>query len=152
MLGEGWSSFASYSRLSLEPFGVPVEFIHDGRYDFTEGDTLYSGLGMGVRPRSDLAFELAHYRGLDVNRQTLYEAASVSALWTWTEKWEFEGQQTLSLRSDDRLGSKVIVRRYGHDLVFEIESSYREGEGASIGVGLRPLVSWDRPRIGFLGL
>jgi hypothetical protein len=152
VVSEGWSSFASYSRLSLQPFGVPFEIIHDGRYDFAAGDTLFSRLGTGFRPRSDLAFEFAHHRGLDLKRQTLYEAASVAALWTWSEKWEFEGQQTLSLRSNDRLGSKLTLRRYGHDLVFEIESSYREGEGASIGVSLRPLFSWDRPRVGFLGL
>ena len=149
---EGWNDFGFYSRLAVDPFGIPAEVIHDGRYDFDEGDTLYSRLSFGLRPRDNLAFEAAHHRGLDLDREALYEAASITGLWTWTEKWEFEGQQTLSLRDDARLGSKVILRRYGHDLVLEIESSFRQGEGASVGISVRPLVTWDRPNVGFLGL
>ena len=147
---EGWNEFGTFSRLSIEPGDIPVQVLHDGRYDFEEGDTLYSRVSVGFRPRDDLAFQASHLRGLDLDREALYEAASIAGLYTWTEKWEFEGRQTISLRDNDRLGSRIILRRYGHDLVFELESSFREGEGASFGISVRPLFTWDRPDIGFL--
>ena len=39
---------------------------------------------------------------------------------------------------DEALGFRVIARRYGHDLIFEIETAFREGEGTSLGSRLRP--------------
>jgi hypothetical protein len=145
----GWSELGVFARLSIEPFGVPMQLTHDGRYDVEADDTLYSRLALGLRPTERLAFEAAHYRGLDLDREPLYEAASIHGLFTWTPKWEFEGRQTFSLLDDgDRLGSGMLLRRYGHDIVFEIESSYREGEGASFGINVRPLFTFDRPDLG----
>ncbi|MEM7307149.1 MAG: hypothetical protein AAF682_10790, partial [Planctomycetota bacterium] len=148
---DGWNEIGVFSRLSFEPMGVPIQVFQDGRYDLKEGDTLYSRVAAGFRPTDVLGFQAAHHRGLDLDRQVLYEAASIAALYTWTEKWEFEGRQTLSLLDDDSLGFRVILRRYGHDLVFEIESSFRRGEGASFGISLRPLFTWKRPEVGTLG-
>jgi hypothetical protein len=148
----GWNEVGTFSRLMVEPFGVPVQLTHDGRYDVETNDTLYSRVALGLRPTDALAFEAAHYRGVDADREPLFEAASIRGLYTWTEKWEFEGRQTFSLlREGGRLGSAVILRRYGHDLVFEVESSFREGEGTSFGINIRPLFAFSRPDLGDLG-
>jgi hypothetical protein len=149
---DGWNELGAFTRLSITPFDVPVQMLHDARYDPETGDTLYSRLSLGVRPTDALALEASHQRGLDLDREPLFEAATVAGLYTWTEKWEFEGRQTFSLLDEgDRLASGFILRRYGHDIVFEFESSFREGEGASFGVSVRPLVGFDRPDVGRVG-
>ncbi len=147
---DGWREIGVFSRLSIEPFDVPTQIFHDGRYDVEEHDTLYSNTSVGVRFTERLAMQAAHLRGLDLDRDTLFEAASGEALYTWTEKWELAGRQTISLRDGDSLGSRLTVRRYGHDIIFEIESSFRRGEGTSFGIGIRPAFNWKRPTIGFL--
>ena len=67
-----------------------------------------------------------------------------------TEKWEFEGRQTFSLLEDEGLDTRVIVRRYGHDLVFEIETAVREGEGSSFGISAKPRFGYRPPRVGYV--
>jgi hypothetical protein len=146
-----WTELAGFSRLAFDVLEKPVQVFHDGRYDPNSGDTLYSRVGLGLKPTQDLGLELSHMRGLDLDRDPLFEAASIAALYTWTEKWEFEGRQSFSLLEDgDRLSSGLLLRRYGHDIVFEIESTFREDEGASLGISVRPLVSFDRPEVGSL--
>ncbi len=149
---DGWNELAAFSRLSIRPFGTPVQVMHDGRYDADTGDTLYSRLSLGLRPTEALGLEASHQRGLDLDHDPLFEAASIAGLYTWTEKWEFEGRQTFSLLDHgDRLSSGFILRRYGHDIVFEVETSFREGEGASFGISVRPLFGFDRPEKGTVG-
>jgi hypothetical protein len=145
---DGWNELGAFTRLSVEPFSTPVQLFHDGRYDAETGDTLYSRLTLGVRATEALAFEASHLRGLDLDRDPLFEAATLAGLYTWTEKWEFEASRTFSLLEDDRLDSAFLLRRYGHDIVFELETSFREGEGTSIGISVRPLVGFDRPDVG----
>ena len=133
----------------ITPFGLPVELTHDGRYDLESSDTLYSRIALGLRPTDRLAFEAAHFRGLDIDHEALFEAASIRGLYTWTDKWEFEGKQSFSLLNEGgKLGSAVVLRRYGHDLVFEIETSFRQGEGTSFGINVRPLFAFSRPDLG----
>ena len=145
----GWVELGHFSRLMITPFGLPVELTHDGRYDLESSDTLYSRIALGLRPTDRLAFEAAHFRGLDIDHEALFEAASIRGLYTWTEKWEFEGKQSFSLLNEGgKLGSAVVLRRYGHDLVFEIETSFRQGEGTSFGINVRPLFAFSRPDLG----
>jgi hypothetical protein len=49
------------------------------------------------------------------------------------------------------LDSSLLVRRMGHDFIFEIEYGYRAGEGSSsIGFSLRPELGWRRPGFGLI--
>ena len=82
----------------------------------------------------------------------LFEAASIAGLLRWTEKWEFEGRQTVSLASNSRLDTRLILRRFGHDVIFETELSVREGEGTSLGFTVRPFFGFSPSRLGYLNL
>jgi len=43
------------------------------------------------------------------------------------------------------------LRRYGHDLILDIEISERSGEGGtSVSFSLSPMVGWTRERLGLL--
>jgi hypothetical protein len=145
---DGWYELGTFSRLSIEPYSTPMQLFHDGRYDAETGDTLYSRLTLGVKATEALHLEASHLRGLDLDREALFEAATLAGLYTWTEKWEFEASRTFSLLEGDRLDSAFLLRRYGHDIVFEIETSFREGEGASLGISVKPLAGFDRPEVG----
>jgi hypothetical protein len=149
----GWQPVQVFARLDVEPLGAPVELWHDGRYDLEDGSAPYSLSSLAVRFTDDLRTELAYRRGLalDDPDDTLFEAASVAAIYRWTEKWEFEGRETLSLIDDQSLDNRFVLRRYGHDVVFEIEYSFRAGEGGStVGVNLRPRLGFHPPRIGYV--
>lgn len=142
---DGWRNSGVFGLVNFEPFGMPLQLFHDGRYDIEQSDTLYSLTSAGIRVTPKLALRGAHHRARDRDRDELYEAASVGALYTWTEKWEFEGLQIFSLTEDGGdLGYNVTLRRYGHDLVFELDTSFVQGEGASIGISVRPLLTWNR--------
>lgn len=146
---DGWNEIGSFWRLMFEPYSTPMQLFHDMRYDPETRDTLYSRLTLGVRVTEALALEASHLRGLDLDHDPLFEAATIAGLYTWTEKWEFEASQSFSLLDDgDELDSAFLLRRYGHDIVFEIETSYRQGEGASFGISVKPLVGFDRPDVG----
>ncbi len=158
---DGWLPLEVFAHLDTELFQTPVELWHDGRYDLETSDTSYALTSMAVRFTDDLRIEAGHRKGdtlipsrddPSVIEPTSYEAATIAAIYRWTEKWEFEGEQTFSLTDNDSLDSAGILRRYGHDLVFEIEVSVREGEGgSSFSVNVKPLFGWKPSRIGFLG-
>ena len=83
-------------------------------------------------------------------RASLFEATTLAGLYRWTEKWEFEGRQTISLIEDEAIGSRFLIRRYGHDIIFELESAFREGEGTSVGFSVRPRFGYKRSGLGYL--
>jgi hypothetical protein len=147
---DGWQPTEIFARCEVEPFGHPFELWHDGRHDLDDGETVYSLVGVATRWSEDLRLEASHHRGLAESRDPLFEAATVRAIYRWTEKWEFEGRQTFSLLEDERLDSDVVVRRYGHDVVVEFEASVRAGEGASISINLRPRFGFRPSRLGYL--
>jgi hypothetical protein len=130
--------------------GFPFAVTHDGRYDAREGETQYSLSALGFEPIRNLGLEFGHHYGRDAFDETLYEAASARARWRWTTKWELEATQTESLRESRSLGSEFVLRRLGHDFVFEIELGYRAGEGTSLGFGFEPLLSWRRRSLGLI--
>ena len=73
------------------------------------------------------------------------------ALWRAGEKWEFEGRQTVSLADDASLNSRLVLRRIGHDLIFELQYGLRSGEGgSSLGISVKPLLGWKPTRGGLL--
>jgi len=80
----------------------------------------------------------------------LFDTATQSAHYRWSEKWEFEGRHSFYLLEDEDQDTKVLVRRYRHDNVFELETGNREGEGSSIGISLKPRFGYRPPRIGYV--
>ncbi len=130
--------------------GFPFAVTQDGRYDPREGQTQYSMTGMGFEPLRNLGLEFGHHYGRDASDDTLYEAASARARWRWTTKWEMEATQTQSLLESKALGTEFVLRRLGHDFVFEIELGYRAGEGTRFGFGFQPRLSWRRKSLGLI--
>lgn len=147
---DGWLPLELFSRLDVAPFGRDVEFFLDGRYDVENSETVYSLFAAATHVTPDLRIQAAHQRGRGSDRTALFEAATASGIYRWTEMWEFELRQGFSLLEDEELDSKFVIRRYGHDLVFEFESSYREGEGSSLGLSIRPRFGFEPPRIGYV--
>lgn len=164
--GDGWSA-AVFGELNVEPFDTPLQLTHDARYDLMEeleANTIYTTTRVGLRISEDLRFEAGHRRGylspqslaLDPvdpanPAQEVFEAASVSGIYSWTPKWEFESRQVISLRDDTSLANDFVLRRFGHDIIFEVELTVRESEGTSLGFRVRPLFGWRASRLGYLG-
>ena len=147
---DGWLPLEVFARYVLAPFGHEVEIFHDGRYDLENSRTTYSLVSFGTHFGAEWGVQFSHQRGLDEDRNPLFEVASVSGLYRWTEKWEFEGRQSFSLLEDQGLDTRFVVRRYGHDLVFEVESSVREGEGSSFGINVKPRFGYSPSRVGYV--
>ena len=132
------------------PRGHELNIYHEGRYDLEAGKTEYSVLSVGTHLGEQWGVQLSHQRGRNAGGDPLFEAAAIAGLYRWTEKWEFEAREFFSLLENQQLGTRFTVRRYGHDLVFELESSFREGEGSSIGFNVKPRFGYHPPRIGYV--
>lgn len=145
-----WLPAQIFSRLDVTPFGMPVELWHDATYDIEEETTRYSLSAFAFRPKSDLRFEIGHRRGRAQDGTRLFEAAVVGGIWRANDKWEFEARQTISLRSNEDLDTQFMLRRFGHDLVFEIDSRVRQGEGSSLGFSLKPRFGWKDSNLGYV--
>ncbi len=131
--------------------GFPVALVHDGRYDVEAEGTVYSRTLFGIQPHDRLHLRLGHHRGARTDSGAAFEAASVRALWRADEKWEIEGRQTVSLADDANLNSRLVLRRIGHDLIFELQYGLRSGEGgSSFGISVKPLLGWRPTRGGLL--
>jgi hypothetical protein len=147
---DGWLPVEVFARLLLEPAGQELEIFHDGRYDIEQKRTVYSLVSFGTHVGEEWGVQFSHQRGLDAASQPLFEAASVSALYRWSEKWEFEGSESFSLLENHGLDTQLGLRRYGHDIVFELEAGVREGEGTSIGLSVKPRFGYHPPRVGYV--
>jgi hypothetical protein len=147
---DGWLPVEVFGRLVLEPRGQEFEIYYDGRLDPETRRTVYSLVSFGTHLGEQWGVQFSHQRGLDSENEPLFEAASVSGLYRWTEKWEFEARESFSLLEDEELDTKLVLRRYGHDIVFELESSVREGEGSSVGISVRPRFGYRPPRVGYV--
>jgi hypothetical protein len=131
--------------------GIPFALQHDGRYDLEAGETLYSRSAVGFQPLDDVGCELGFHRGKDTAGLELFEAATASARWRISPKWELGARQTISLGDSQQLASRLTLRRYGHDLILDMELSERLGEGgSSVSFSLSPVVGWTRDRLGVL--
>src|SRR5205814_5551327 len=127
----------------LTYFGnVPFALTHDARYDTRDRETVYSSSAVGFEPEPGLGIELGYHTALDGGDVRLYEAASLGVRWRWTQKWEVEFDESYSLIDKQGLGESVLLRRFGHDFVTEIEIGYRAGEGSRFGLGIQPMISW----------
>lgn len=148
---DAWRPIEVFGRIESLPFGVPVELWHDASYDLDREVTRYSLTSFAFRPDEDLRFEVGHRRArIADDSRRLYEAATFAGVWRANEKWEFEGRQVLSLRSNEALDRNLILRRFGHDVVFEVQASAREGEGSSIGISVEPRFGWRGTQLGYV--
>jgi hypothetical protein len=140
-----------YADLYTSVAGIPLATTHDGRYDVEDGTTPYSRTRVGFAPWDPLQVELGYDSARDLMDVTQYNAWSIVGRWRPTPKWEFEAGNLISTRGDgERLNSFVTLRRFGHDLVFELEYFQREGEGGGIAFGLEPVLTWDQSPLGLL--
>ena len=148
----GFLPIAVLGQFLTEVGGDPVGLVHDGRYDPEDGGTVFNRTALGWEPNSNLGLETGYARGVYEPEGTLYEAVTLGVRFRGTGAWELEGRQTLNLRDDNsNLDSRILLRRYGHDLIFEFELGRRSGEGGtSFSIGLDPVLGWRRPRLGLL--
>ncbi|MBI1380219.1 MAG: hypothetical protein GC161_03935 [Planctomycetaceae bacterium] len=141
----GWRPLGVFARFESEIAGVPIAATHDGRYDTDTGDTPYSRTQLGLQPTEDWNLRAGFTQGTPVGLGEPFEAAFFGAIYRFSPKWEFEGRQQISLRESDPLDTRVILRRFGHDVVFEIGVSERAGEGGtSISFRVRPILTAKR--------
>jgi hypothetical protein len=137
------------ARLLLQPAGHEFEIYRRPLRPETN-HTTYSLVSVGTHIGEEWGLQFSHQRGLDSDGQPLFEAASVSGQYRWSEKWEFEGRESFSLLENQGLDTKVGLRRYGHDIVFEIEGGVREGEGGTFGISMKPRFGYHPPRVGYV--
>jgi hypothetical protein len=131
--------------------GVPFGMTHDARYETDSGDTIYSRTYFGVRPIPALEIETGYNSARDTTGAPLYNAWTLAARYNFSPKWQLEGRETFSTLSNSQLSSGFLVRRLGHDFVFEIEYSFIAGEGGgSVGFTVIPLLTYRQPRLGLL--
>ena len=81
---------------------------------------------------------------------SIYNTVTGAVRYRATPKWEFEGRGTFSTNGDERLASSLSVRRFGHDLILEIDIADVAGEGASFSFSIRPVIAWRDRGLGLL--
>ena len=141
----GWRPLGVFARFESEVAGIPIAVTHEGRYDTDTGDTPYSRTQLGLQPTEDWNLRAGFTQGAPVGTGEPFEAAFFGAIYRFSPKWEFEGRQQVSLRESDPLDTRVILRRFGHDVVFEIGVAERAGEGGtSISFRVRPILTAKR--------
>ncbi len=146
---EGWLPVQALGELLAMAGGIPFAITHEGHYDLDEGNTPLTFTSLSVLPHPQLGVEVAYNRGLDQNRDELYDAVSLGARWDATPKWHVEGRQTISRKDNASLSNDFVLRRIGHDFVFELSYGYRSGEGgSSLTFKYRPLLGWRSPNFG----
>jgi hypothetical protein len=146
---DGWRPLRVLGELLAVYQGIPFAIAHDAQYDTDDGDTRLSFTSLSVLPHEHVGVELAYNRGLDDNRALLYDAVSLGTRWEATPKWELEASQTLSQLDNSNLATEFLVRRLGHDFVFELSYGIRAGEGgSSLTFKWRPLLGWRAPTFG----
>lgn len=148
---DGWRPARVLAELVAVYQGVPFAITHDGQYDFDDGETPLSYTSLSVLPFYDLGLEISYNRGLDANREVLYDAIGVGGRWDASKKWQFEGQQSVSQLDGQALSTNVMLRRIGHDFIFEIVYAFRSGEGGnSVAFKYRPLLGWNPSSFGLM--
>ncbi len=145
---EGWDTLDIFFGMTREDAPIPYGFLHDGRYELEGGETRYSLSRLGVQPSERLGFELGHQRGRDLAGTPLWETAGLLSRFRWTPKWELEGRIEISLLQSGSLTNGVTLRRFGHDIIFDLELSHRAGEGTSFNIKLHPVLGFGPSRIG----
>ncbi len=149
---DGFLPIAVLGQFLTEVRGDPVGVVHDGRYDPEDGGTIFNRTALGWEPNKRLALETGYARGVYEPQGTIYEAVTLAGRYRTHGPWEIEARQILNLQEEGgSLDTRLLLRRYGHDLIFEFEIGRRSGEGGtSFSIGLDPVLGWRRPRLGLL--
>jgi hypothetical protein len=150
---EGWLPARVLGEYLAVYRGVPFALNHDALYDLDDGLTPLSVTSLSVLPLPDVGVEISYNRGLDDQEQVLFDAVGLGARWDASRKWQLEGRHSISRLDNQALSTNVVVRRLGHDFVFEVVYGYRSGEGgSSIAFRYRPLLGWKAPTFGNMQL
>ena len=148
---EGWRPARVLAELVAVYQGIPFAITHDAQYDFDEGETPLSYTSLSLLPIYDLGVEISYNRGLDANRDVLYDAIGLGARWDASKKWQFEGQHSVSQLDGQALSTNLMLRRVGHDFIFELVYGFRSGEGGNtIAFKYRPLLGWNPSNFGLM--
>lgn len=148
---DGWLPLAARGTWLSSVFGFPYVISHDGQVDLEEDHANYSRTLIGFRPVDRVDVEVTQVIGRDlINDVKLFDATGVGARYRFTSKWELEGRQTFSNIGEGRLASDFLVRRLGHDFVFEIDFRFVAGEGESFSFNLTPLLLFNSRGFGLL--
>ena len=147
---DGWLPIALLGRAGQKRGERLLDVWYDGRFDTDAGEFTYSLFSLGTRFQDRGGLQISHHYGRDESLVKIFDAATVAGFYRWTEKWEFEARQSFSILEDSRLDTSIVLRRYGHDVVFEVETEVREGEGSSINFSVRPRLGFRPSRIGFI--
>ncbi len=147
----GWQPLRVNAQWKSEFKGIPFGVTHDARYDVVDRDTIYSRSQFGVRPVPSVDLETGYHTAEDLSESRLYSAWSLAARYRYSDKWIFEGGQTISSLSSSRLNSDFTLRRVGHDFIIELSYSFVAGEGGgSIGISLIPMLAYREQGFGQL--
>ncbi len=137
-----WLPTGVFGSAETQIGSVPVGISHNGLYDLDSDSTDYARTLLNIRPTRKLDLQFGFVAGRDQLGLQLFEAATFGALYRFTPKWDIQASHTFDLNNSDRtLNTEVSILRYGHDLLFELSFQDRTGEGVSIGVGIKPLLS-----------
>ncbi len=150
-LPDGWLPLITRGLWLSTLLGFPYAISVDNRYDLEQGFTRYSRTQFGLRPIPPVDVEIGQYLGRDPFTDVdIFDATQLGVRYRFSPKWEIEGRQTISNLGDGRLASNFLLRRMGHDFVFEIETRFIAGEGSSIAFKLEPLLLWKPSGFGVL--
>ncbi len=145
---ESWRALA---RLQTTVSGIPTGLLLDGRYALDGGPTAYSSTTYAIRPTRALELQVGHSRADDaLGTAALYEAITYRGRITLNPKWEVDLLSQQNLLGEGALRSEAVLRRLGHDFVFELSVDHRAGEGSGISINFAPLIGWRRPRVSIL--
>jgi hypothetical protein len=146
-----WLPLEMYSGFFSNIGDVKYGMRHEALYDFDRSQTAYSATALGFDISRNWGVELGHQRGRDESGEAVFESAGIGTRFKWTPKWEFDGRVSFSILDDGEDFTQFIVRRVGHDFVFELEFEDRTGEGgSSIGFSFRPIFNWRPGHLGAL--
>jgi hypothetical protein len=146
---DGWQPVRTLGEVLAVYKGIPFAVVHDAEYDLDDGETPLSYTSLSLLMHQDIGVEVAYNRGLDDQRLRLYETVSLGVRWDATPKWQMEASQTVSRIDDSNLANDFLLRRVGHDFIFELSYSFRSGEGGNtLTFKYRPLLGWRAPTFG----
>jgi len=149
-LSDGWMPLVVNANAFTELFSVPMALHHDARYDLDDSRTDYSRTLFGFEPFDPLAVEIGYNSARRRDLSSLYNVVTGAVRYRATPKWEFEGRGTMTTQGDERLASSLTIRRFGHDLILEIDISDVAGEGAAFSFSVIPVISWRDSGLGLL--
>jgi hypothetical protein len=148
---DGWQPLAVVGNFLTYYKNIPIAMTHDGRYDLSSGETVYSLTSLGVEPWQNVGLQFGYQRGLSTDEmERLFESASIAVRWRMSAKWEIEAGQSYAIASDTGVGNEFLLRRLGHDFVTEIGFGYRSGEGSTFAIGFEPRIAYKRSSLGIL--